>query len=140
LLRGDIESLGARMDRSEEHLLAADEPEGSASLSTATSEDLRGLAFPEATRRLDELLILCASSLAGPYPGPERSDLALLLARPREGTARILPQDWFNAGGYDYGYQWVTRVARDPRTGRIHGDGIRIGPFVLDASLRRLAR
>jgi len=41
--------------------------------------------------------------------------------------------------GPDLSWEWPTRVARDPRTGRIRGDGIRIAPFTLDESLRRLA-
>ena len=43
----------------------------------------------------------------------------------------MLPQTWFTAGKYDIGYQWITRVTRDPATGRILGGGIRIGNFEL---------
>jgi hypothetical protein len=59
-----------------------------------------------------------------------------MLLNPGSGTLRLYPQDWFNDGRVDLGYQWVTRVARDPETGRIHGDGIRIDPFSLDDSMR----
>ncbi len=50
----------------------------------------------------------------------------------------VSPQDWFNKGGYDFGYQWITRVARDSRTGRIVGEGIRLGSFRLDISARNV--
>ena len=83
--------------------------------------------------------MLCRSSAAG-AEGPDHSNLTLIVARPADGSYTLYPQDWFNAGGFDYGYEWVTRVARDPRTGKVHGDGIRIGPFVLDATLRHLER
>ena len=72
-----------------------------------------------------------------PNPSWERADLALMVACPRECTVQLYGQDWFNGGGLDYGYQWVTRVARDPKTGKVRGEGIRISPFVLDTSLRQ---
>ena len=46
----------------------------------------------------------------------------------------VLPQRWFNEGNYDFGYQWVTRVQREDRTGQIVGEGIRLGNFRLDRS------
>ena len=71
-------------------------------------------------------------------PGPKsgRGNLALMHLNPVQGTLQLYPQDWFNDAPIDFGYQWVTRVARDPKTGRIHGDGIRIDPFTLDMSMR----
>jgi hypothetical protein len=55
------------------------------------------------------------------------------------GLLTIIPQDWFNEGAYDLGYQWVTRVARLPGSGDIVGEGIRLGLFRLDPSGRQLA-
>ncbi|MBI5301277.1 MAG: hypothetical protein HY868_04000 [Chloroflexi bacterium] len=49
----------------------------------------------------------------------------------------VYPQDWFNKGDYDFGYQWITRVARD-EDGKIIGDGIRLDRFRLDASGRNI--
>lgn len=46
----------------------------------------------------------------------------------------VLPQKWFNEGKYDFGYQWITRVQRDTKTGQIVGEGIRLGNFRLDPS------
>lgn len=43
----------------------------------------------------------------------------------------VYPQKWFTRDDYDLGYQWITRVAREPVSGRLVGDGIRIAPFVL---------
>lgn len=51
----------------------------------------------------------------------------------KEASVRVYPQRWFTAEACDLGYQWITRVAREPRTGRLVGDGIRISPFVLDS-------
>jgi hypothetical protein len=87
--------------------------------------------FPEVMREAAELLVLAA---------PELDQLALYVIDPAHGRIEVYPQDWFNKAKLDYAYQWVTRVAREPTTGRIQGEGIRIDPFVLDATYRRLAR
>ena len=97
------------------------------------TEELRA-EFPEQLRSMDELLVLCRCSGISEGGG----NLALLVAYPRRSAYRLYPQDWFNSGGMDYGYQWVTRVGRNPRTGRVHGEGFRIPPFVLDDSLRQI--
>lgn len=49
----------------------------------------------------------------------------------------VIPQDWFNDGDFDFGYEWITRIGRDSKN-RLVGDGIRIGPFRLDESGRNL--
>jgi hypothetical protein len=46
-------------------------------------------------------------------------------------TVESYPQKWFTADEFDIGYQWITRVTRHPQSGRIVGDGIRIGAFEL---------
>jgi len=66
-------------------------------------------------------------------------DLRLWSLKPHENVINVYPQNWFNRGAYDFGYQWVTRVARDPSTGKIIGDGIRIRPFVLDDTFENIA-
>jgi hypothetical protein len=55
------------------------------------------------------------------------------------GRVTVMPQRWFNEGNYDFGYQWIARVQRDPRTGRIVGEGVRIPPFRLDETGTNLA-
>jgi hypothetical protein len=87
--------------------------------------------FPDVMREADELLVLAV---------PELDQLALYVINAAHGRIEVHPQDWFNQANLDYGYQWVTRVAREPTTGRIQGEGFRIDPFVLDATHRRLAR
>jgi len=96
--------------------------------------------FPKPIAELDELLLLCHSSAISAGDSWKQGDLALMVAHPKEQTLRLYPQDWYNNDpNMDYGYQWVTRAARDPQTGKVHGEGIRLGRFVLDASLRNLA-
>ncbi len=51
----------------------------------------------------------------------------------------VIPQDWFNNGKYDFGYQWVTRVARR-ESGVITGEGVRLGFFELDDTGRNIKK
>jgi hypothetical protein len=77
---------------------------------------------------LDELLLLAHR----PGQTDDSPAVAIYVWRPRSGRVTVLPQAWFTAESHDLGYDWITRVARDPRTGRIVGDGIRIPAFELD--------
>ncbi len=66
--------------------------------------------------------------------GPPSAATALCVWWPREGRARFVPLAWFNEDSMDLGYQWITRCARDPETGWMFGDGIRVDPFAVDES------
>ncbi|MFT3901980.1 MAG: hypothetical protein QM727_02355 [Niabella sp.] len=50
------------------------------------------------------------------------------------------PQDWFNKSNADFGYQWITRAIRNPKTNLIEGQGIRISDFVLDETGKQLQK
>jgi hypothetical protein len=136
-LEGTPESLDESVGRDTRLLLGGRESSLMRIHTTRVDADLEA-TFPDELRHMDELLILCDSSGIG-AGSVTASNLCLLVARPAKSRYRLYPQDWFNSGALDYGYQWVTRVARDPWTHRIHGEGIRISPFVLDRSLRHLA-
>ncbi len=88
------------------------------------------LPLPSEFREIDELLILASRTAFA------EMNLALFIVRPGENTVEVIPQDWFNKGSYDFGYQWPTRVARDPVTRKIFGEGFRLGRFVLDEAGR----
>jgi len=125
-----MEAVGAR-------LAILDKPVASMSLNTGIiGEDVPSI-FPKELEAIEELLILCNSSAIG-IQDATKANLALLVARPRQSTFRLYPQDWFNSADLDRGYQWVTRVTRNPETGRVHGEGFRIDPFELDDTLCRL--
>lgn len=96
--------------------------------------------IPEQLKHRDEVLILCYSSAIQPGPEAGHGNLPLMVVTPAHGHIKLYPQDWFNNGQVDLGYQWVTRVARDPRTQGVRGDGIRISPFLLDETLRNRVR
>jgi hypothetical protein len=137
-LGNDLDSLYQQMRDNHVPIAMGGTASAEISLSTVNAAAELRAEFPTQLQAVDELLILCQSSVIDSRPTGEGAGLALLVARPREFTYRLYPQDWFNSGGFDYGYQWVTRVARNPRTGQIHGEGIRIAPFVLDDSLRQV--
>jgi hypothetical protein len=137
-LEGDRAALCGSMRGAHQPFLSATPPALEFEVPTAVVGVRQPLTFPEALRHIPELLILCASSGIRPETTADRGNLGLMAASPRDGVFEIFPQDWFNEGGFDYGYEWVTRVARDPRTGRIHGEGIRIEAFVLDDTLRNV--
>ena len=44
----------------------------------------------------------------------------------------ILPFDWFNKTGGDYGYVWPATAEFDRDRNKLHGQGMRIGDFVID--------
>jgi len=107
-------------------------------LSVNSAELKNHYEFPEEFQSLDELLILAHQT--GQPREVIASSLCLFVLRPRSREYEIYPQDWFNDGSLDYGYQWVTRVAREPHTKKIYGEGFRISRFVLDPGLRNIER
>jgi hypothetical protein len=82
--------------------------------------------FPDEMRPMKELLVL------GFVVADRPRNSAIYVMKPSENIVEVLPMDWWNKGGYDYGYEWVTKIARDPNTANIVGEGIRILPFLLD--------
>ncbi len=85
------------------------------------------------SNRLDEVLLIGNGRPGAP------AEASIYVWRPLAGEVEVLPQEWFTEDAFDLGYEWITRVVRDPRTGRLAGDGIRISPFVLAEDGKTLA-
>ena len=83
---------------------------------------------------LDEVLLL------GKGPSGSPAAASIYVWRPGAGEVEVFPQGWFTEDAFDLGYEWITRVVRDPRSGRFAGDGIRISAFVLAEDGRTLAK
>lgn len=113
--------------RSQDRIYSATAPLAELELSSRLAAGTHAVDVPAEFRDIDELL------LVGPYPATSNVDAAcaILLLHPRAGEVTVLPQTWFTANKCDIGYQWITRVTRDPATGRIIGGGIRIRNFEL---------
>ena len=123
-----------RPDGSVDHVVARGLELGSVDIPTHLGEGRHDVQLPEFLKPLDELLLL--------FQGTEMTEMnrCIMEIRPRGGWLRIYPQDWFNQSDCDFGYQWPTRIARDPVTGRIFGEGIRLDGFVLDETNRQVER
>ena len=96
---------------------------------TNLNEGIHHCAFPDIFEEIDELLVIFQCGTL-----PDKTHLCLMLAYPKQDTVKVVPQNWFNKGDYDFGYQWPTRVARDPVSKKIFGEGMRLGYFILDRS------
>lgn len=139
-LNSTVEELCALMRARRLPMLASVSPMFECEWPTHTVDEPINVRVPERLKSRDEFLIWCYSSAIQPGLGAGHGNLALMVASPADDRIKLYPQDWFNDGQVDLGYQWVTRVARDPRTRRVRGDGIRIDPFALDQTLRGRAR
>lgn len=100
------------------------------------NEGKHPINLPAALQELDELLLLAHTK----YNDIKHANLAIYRLLPSENIIEVYPQDWFNTGNFDYGYQWVTRLIRDNTTQKICGDGIRLGSFILDSTNRQIER
>ena len=103
--------------------------------STVVQEGVQSICSPAEFGKLQEILVLADFG-----PKDEASNnwdsmyRAIFAFDFREQQVTVLPQKWFNTGSYDFGYQWITRVQREPATNQIVGEGIRLGNFRLDSS------
>ena len=71
-------------------------------------------------------------------PSPREAATSIYVWRLASGSIDVIPLSWFREDTHDLGYEWITRVMRDPATGHILGDGFRLAPFELDAEGRLL--
>ncbi len=94
------------------------------------------LAVPYDWSRFEETLVLADHA---DTTGQSKMARAILACDWCRRQVEVFPQDWFNTADYDFGYQWITRVARRS-DGCIVGDGIRLGSFKLDQTNRQVKR
>ena len=109
-----------------------------AMLTVAVSQCEQNFLFPEAMKSFPDFCIV--TTIPGIYPQDTSrlSSAAILSLSPSSDKLYLYPQDWFNqADDMDFGYQWITRAVKNPRTGLIHTQGIRLGEFVLDKTGRQ---
>ena len=50
----------------------------------------------------------------------------------------ILPFDWFNKTGGDYGYVWPATAQFDKERNKLYGHGMRMGDFTVDIDMENL--
>jgi hypothetical protein len=115
---------------------------------TTTAEPIDRISIPAALpagRAPGRYVVRTASTLGevlmlAEGPSTHEAATSIYAWTPATGTVDVMPQPWFNEAIADLGYEWITRVTRDPVSGHIFGDGIRIVPFELDANGALLRR
>jgi hypothetical protein len=135
----DVDVISAEMKSREEPLRYVDGDVTPFELVTSLPEGSHRILAPAAFQDLPEILVL--ADFGPPETSSnhwDRMARAIFAFDFNGGHVHVLPQTWFNEGGYDYGYQWIARVDRDPKSGRIVGEGVRLGPFRLDSSGQRV--
>lgn len=50
----------------------------------------------------------------------------------------VIPFDWFNKTGGDYGYVWPATARIDEKTGKLYGQGMRMDDFTVDVGTASL--
>lgn len=105
----------------------------------SVDEGIYPLDLPEEFARLNEVLVLADYRPRKEEDNPcDKMHRAIFAFNFQDAQAEVIPQDWFNNGNYDFGYQWITRVIRHPGSNRIIGEGIRLGIFVLDETGKQI--
>lgn len=115
-------------NRSQDRVYARTAPVAEIELPWTLTPGAHPIDIPEPFAGVDELLIISSR----PTVSKEDAALAILSLRPSASSVEVLPQRWYTSANYRPGYEWVTRVARDPVSGRIVGEGIGVKPFELD--------
>lgn len=104
---------------------------GSLTIPTYLGGGQHRISFPESFKCLDELLILATAHPPGRKPG-DIMNHAIVKLMPKSDEFEIVRLDWFNHRNADFGYEWPTRVARDPESKKLFLSGIRFADQVLN--------
>lgn len=107
------------------HFVASAKPLAEHQLPRNLSAGITSVNFPPPFAQCPEFFVLVSD------PGWDSAKLNLWTISPSAQSIAVVSQDWFNHGSFDFGYQWVTRIARESVSRDIVGDGIRISPFLL---------
>ena len=96
------------------------------------------VTFPPAFASFPDFCIV--TQIPGLYKQGKKTwhNTAILLVRTSAAKIEIFPQDWFNQSDADFDYEWITSAIVNPKTGLIHGQGIRMDDFMLDHTNRQL--
>lgn len=134
LQRFTLEQVAGWFMQSNDRIYSATAPLAEFEISSALEAGKHPVEIPQAFAKLQELI------LVSPYPASHGATTAVMIVRPQERSAEVLPQPWFQPEEKDRGFQWIGRVTRDPVTGRLIGDGVRVRCFELTEDGTQLAR
>jgi hypothetical protein len=108
---GDAELVGKEMRAKKERIRFGGGNSHHYELASSLDEGVHSITPPAEYSRLHEVLVLGdygPSEISSNYW--DRMSRAIFAFDFQARKVEVLPQDWFNTGGYDYGYQWITRV------------------------------
>lgn len=116
--------------------LLEDEFCATAQIDAALAPGSHNLTLPSAFDSVPEFIAVTDNpALESPAGGAK---CCLYVVNPATRRVEVIPQDWFNAGDYDYGYQWITCAVRDPASRHLVVGGFRLPAQVLDERGRQV--
>src|SRR3954469_15043686 len=129
-----MEEIVGWFKNSGDRLYAKVEPVADFEFSTELPEGTHELQVPEDFHGVEEVAMVAARK------SMESAEAAcsIFVLYPHAGLVQIVPQPWFNGKDFEVGKQWVTRIARDPVSHRLIGDGFRIPGFRLSEDGKQL--
>lgn len=124
-----IEDFWGDEDKRPRGFLEVGEPVSEFEVSATLPEGQHRVNVPDVFRAVPEVF--------APIPANRLDAIASICCfNMTESELRVIDQPWTR--DFDAGYQWITRLIRDPKTGLICGDGIRIRAFELDETDTRI--
>lgn len=123
----EFEAVAGWFKQSTERIFSATAPIADFEFDGMLPQGAHSIEFPIELRGIDEM------QLVSSYPAKAKDDphAAIYVVYPHAGLVEVLPQRWFTASEFDIGYQWISRVTRDPVSHRLLGEGVRLGGFEL---------
>jgi len=133
-------NVAAAAVRSSSSLLLEADPIASLAIPASLPDGQNRIAIPEALTEIDELLMYGNSTTNGRTSnGWDKSNVTLVRLLPSERSVYIYWQRWFNEGPFDFVWQGPDKVAREPKSGKVVGHGVRLGIFEYDDSLQEVS-
>jgi hypothetical protein len=123
----NFEAVAGWFKQSTERLYSMTAPVADFEFDGMLPQGTHAVEFPEAFHGIEEMHLVSA------YPAKSKGDphAAVYVVYPHAGLVEVLPQRWYTANDFEIGYQWISRVTRDPVTHKLVGEGVRIGGFEL---------
>jgi hypothetical protein len=118
------------------HFSAPSEFCATTEISAAYAAGEHSLSLPPAFERVPEFFVVAQNPALPTEPGG--ATFCIYAVDPAARTIEVSPQDWFNDGTPDYGYQWITCATRDPASRRLLVSGFRIDSLILDETGRQV--
>jgi hypothetical protein len=123
----DFQEVAGWFKQSTERIFSATAPIADFEFDGMLPQGTHAVEFPAEFHDIHEMHVVSS------YPAKSKEDphAAVYIVYPHAGLVEVLPQKWFTADKFDIGYQWISRITRDPETHRLIGEGVRIGGFEL---------